>query len=78
MADLPKEQQSTVEQRENYGRQMDAKNTASENTEFLPEERALAEHEIPPPLTEEEIKAKVGEQNYKNANDDSAPTAINS
>lgn len=78
MADLSKDEKTTVEQRELYGREMDARNAALENVEVPPEQRALAEHEIPPPLTEEEIKAKVGDQNFKNANDDNAPTAINS
>ncbi|ARD47374.1 hypothetical protein SporoP37_03985 [Sporosarcina sp. P37] len=78
MADLSKDQRTTVEQREQYGREMNAKNAATENVEVPPETAALAEHEIPPPLTEEEIRAKVGNQNYENANDDSAPTSINS
>lgn len=78
MADLSKEQRTTAEQREQYGREMDARNAATENVEIPPEERALAEHEIPPPLTEEEIRAKVGNQNFENANDDNAPTSINS
>ncbi|WP_216086470.1 hypothetical protein [Sporosarcina newyorkensis] len=78
MADLPKGERSTVEQREQYGREIDARNAALENVEVPPETRALADHEIPPPLSEEEIRAKVGEQNYQNSNDDIAPTAINS
>ncbi|PID20630.1 hypothetical protein CSV61_13700 [Sporosarcina sp. P3] len=78
MADLSKEQRTTAEQREQYGREMDAKNAAMENIEVPPENRALADHEIPPPLTEEEIRAKVGSQNYENATDDKAPTSINS
>lgn len=78
MADLPKGQRTSIEQREQYGREMDARNAAVENVEVPPETRALADHEIPPPLTEEEIRAKVGDQNYENATDDSAPTSINS
>lgn len=78
MADLSKEQRTTAEQREQYGREMDAKNASTENVEVPLESRALADHEIPPPLTEEEIKAKVGSHNYKNATDDDAPTSINS
>ncbi|ARK20771.1 hypothetical protein CSV69_00230 [Sporosarcina sp. P26b] len=78
MADLSKEQQTTAEQREQYGREMDAKNAAMENIEIPLESRELAEHEIPPPLTEEEVRAKVGNQNFKNATDDSAPTSIGS
>lgn len=78
MADLPKNDRTTVEQREQYGREVDSRNAAMENTEVPAETRALADHEIPPPLTEEEIRAKVGDQNYENANDDSAPTSINS
>jgi len=78
MADLSKEQQTTAEQREQYGREMDAKNAAMENVEIPLESRELAEHEIPPPLTEEEVRAKVGNQNFKNATDDSAPTSIGS
>lgn len=78
MADLSKEHRTTAEQREQYGREMDARNAAMENVEVPLENRALADHEIPPPLTEEEIKAKVGHLNYKNATDDNAPTSINS
>ncbi|PIC74968.1 hypothetical protein [Sporosarcina sp. P17b] len=78
MADLSKEQQTTAEQREQYGREMDAKNAAMENVEIPLESRELAEHAIPPPLTEEEVRAKVGNQNFKNATDDSAPTSIGS
>ena len=78
MADLSKEQRTTAEQREQYGREMDAKNAATENVEVPVENRALADHEIPPPLTEEEIRAKVGNQNYQNATDDDAPTSIGS
>ncbi|AXH99630.1 hypothetical protein DV702_07625 [Sporosarcina sp. PTS2304] len=78
MADLPKDERTTAQQREQYGREMDARNAAMENVEVPPETRALAEHEIPPPLTEEEIRAKVGDQNYDNATDDNAPTSINS
>ncbi|PIC67020.1 hypothetical protein CSV78_09400 [Sporosarcina sp. P16a] len=75
MADLSKEQRTTVEQRE---REMDAKNAAMENIEVPLENRVLADHEIPPPLTEEEVRAKVGNQNYQNATDDNAPTSIGS
>lgn len=78
MADLPKDERSTVEEREQYGREIDARNAVLENVEVPPETRALADHEIPPPLTEEEIRAKVGGLNYENANDDNAPTSINS
>ncbi|PIC56087.1 hypothetical protein CSV80_16150 [Sporosarcina sp. P12(2017)] len=78
MADLSKEQRTTVEQREQYGREMDARNAAMENIEVPLENRALADHEIPPPLTEEEVRAKVGNQNYQNATDDNAPTSIGS
>ncbi|GKV67089.1 MULTISPECIES: hypothetical protein [Sporosarcina] len=78
MADLPENEKTTIEEREEYGRKIEARNDSLENKEVLPETRALADHEIPPPLTEEEIRAKVGDLNYKNANDDNAPTAINS
>ncbi|WP_153730858.1 hypothetical protein [Sporosarcina obsidiansis] len=78
MADLPENERSTVEQREQYGREIDARNAALENVEVPPEMKALADHEIPPPLTEEEVRAKVGDQNFRNANDDNAPTSINS
>ncbi len=78
MADLSKEHRTTAEQREQYGREMDSRNAATENVEVPLESRALADHEIPPPLTEDQIRAKVGDQNYKNATDDDAPTSINS
>ncbi|PID15838.1 hypothetical protein CSV63_04035 [Sporosarcina sp. P34] len=78
MADLSKEQRTTAEQREQYGREIDAKNAAMENVEVPLENKALADHEIPPPLTEEEVRAKVGNQNYRNAAEDNAPTSINS
>ena len=78
MADLSKEQRTSVEQREQYGRQMDAKNAAMENIEVPLENKELADHEIPPPLTEEEVRAKVGNQNFQNATDDNAPTSIGS
>ncbi|PIC64289.1 hypothetical protein CSV79_07410 [Sporosarcina sp. P13] len=78
MADLAEDERTTAQQLEQYGREMDARNAAMENVEVPPVTRALAEHEIPPPLTEEEIRAKVGDQNYENATDDNAPTSINS
>ncbi|PIC80256.1 hypothetical protein CSV75_00210 [Sporosarcina sp. P18a] len=78
MADLSKEQRTTAEQREQYGREIDAKNAAMENVEVPLENKALADHEIPPPLTEEEVRAKVGNQNYRNATEDNAPTSIGS
>lgn len=78
MADLSKNERSTVEEREQYGREIDARNADLENVEVPSETRALADHEIPPPLTEEEIRAKVGALNFENANDDNAPTSINS
>lgn len=73
----PENSQMTVEESEAYGRQMDAKNRALENTHYL-EETPVKLETVTPPLSEEEIKKRTGTGNFDNVQDSGAMNSINS
>lgn len=73
----PENSQMTVEEAEEYGRQMDAKNRALEKTHYL-EESSIEEGKVTPPLSEEEIKKRTGAGNFDNVQDSGAMNSINS
>lgn len=73
----PENSQMTVEEAEEYGRQMDAKNRALEKTHYL-DETPVEEGKVTPPLSEEEIKKRTGVGNFENARDGGAMNSINS
>lgn len=78
MPELPQDNKTTVEERERYGREINALSAAYENVEVPPEPTMIPEDQLPPPLTEEEIRRRVGDQNFDNIRNDKAPTNINS
>lgn len=78
MFDKPEEVRMTREEMEAYGRKIDAKNVALEHVEVLEEGAALAANQVPPPMTEEEVKKRVGEQNYANVQKGTSMSSINS
>lgn len=74
----PEDVQMTREEMEEYGRKIDAKNVALEHVEVLEEEPALAINQVPPPMTEEEVKKRVGDQNFANVQKGASMSSINS
>ena len=78
MFEKPEEARMTEKEAAKYGREIDAKNAMYENVVVENSMNALSEEEIPPPISEEEIKRRVGEQNYKNIKDGGVMNSINS
>ncbi|MEK5037553.1 hypothetical protein [Sporosarcina sp. FSL K6-3457] len=78
MFEKPEGVRMTREEMEEYGRKIDANNVALEHIEVLEEVPALAANEVPPPMTEEEVKKRVGEQNYANVQKGTTMSSINS
>lgn len=78
MFDKPEEVRMTREEMEEYGRKIDARNMEYEQVEVLEETRALAVNQVPPPMAEEEVKKRVGEQNYANVQKGTTMSSINS
>lgn len=68
----------TLEESESYGRAINARNAAVERNQVYEEEEIIPADQLPPPLSEEEIKKRVGETNYNYANDDKVINSINS
>ncbi|MBB4826125.1 hypothetical protein HNO89_003362 [Sporosarcina luteola] len=75
---MAEEQKMTVEESEQYGRAIDARNRALEKTQYEKEQKLPSKDELPSPLTEEEIKQRVGEMNYRNMKDAKIMNSINS
>ena len=73
----PEDARMTREESEGYGRHTDAKNARYEHVE-LDNDKDNNATSASTPLTEEEIVRRVGEQNYKNMNDDKTSASINS
>lgn len=73
----PEDAKMTQEEAELYGKKTDAKNAQYEHIEFETAEEPKQQKSAPP-LTEEEIKKRVGEQNFKNATDSDITGSINS
>ncbi|MFS0574552.1 hypothetical protein AB1K83_02900 [Sporosarcina sp. 179-K 3D1 HS] len=78
MFEKPEDVRMTREEMERYGRNIDARNAAIERVEVEPETVELPADQVPPPLSEEEIKLRVGEQNYINMKDGKEMNSINS
>lgn len=78
MFDKPEEARMTREEMEEYGRKIDARNVAYEHVEVLEEAPALAANQVTSPMTEEEVKKRVGEQNYANVQKGTTMSSINS
>ena len=78
MFEKPEDARMTEEKAAKYGREIDAKNALYENVVVEDSVNELAAEEIPPPISEEEIKRRVGEQNYKNSKDAGVMNSINS
>ena len=78
MFEKPEDARMTEEKAAKYGREIDAKNALYENVVVEDSINELSADEIPAPLSEDEIKRRVGEQNYKNIKDASVNNSINS
>ncbi|MHA6258291.1 hypothetical protein ACXYMX_00130 [Sporosarcina sp. CAU 1771] len=77
MANDPASNRMTKEESEKYGRQIDARNAEFEKVE-VEEELEIQVNPEASQLSEEEIKKRVGEQNYKNVKADQSSGSINS
>ena len=78
MFEKPEDARMTEEKAAKYGREIDAKNALYENVVVEDSVNELAVDEIPPPISKEEIKRRVGEQNYRNSKDAGVMNSINS
>lgn len=78
MFEKPEDIRMTREEMEEYGRKIDAKNVEYEHVEVQEEVPALAANEVPPPMSEEEVKKRVGEQNFANVQKGDTTSSINS
>ncbi|WP_203247021.1 hypothetical protein [Sporosarcina beigongshangi] len=78
MFEKPEDVRMTRKEMEEYGRKIDARNVAHEHVEVLEEEPIQAVNQAPPPMTEEEVKKRVGEQNYANVQKGETMSSINS
>lgn len=76
MFEKPEEVRMTKEESEAYGRKINAQSAKYENAEIPPESKA--ENAQIEKLSEEEIKKRVGAQNYENIKDDKSIGSINS
>ncbi|WP_262177612.1 hypothetical protein [Saccharococcus sp. Marseille-Q5394] len=68
----------TIEESESYGRAINARNAAVERIQVYEEEEIIPADQLPPPLSEDEIKKRVGESNYNYMKDDNVMNSINS
>lgn len=73
-----KKERMSIEESEDYGRLTDARNAALENVEVQEEVDVTPVDQIPPPLSEEEIKKRVGEGNYTNVHNNDGLNSVNS
>lgn len=78
MFEKPENVRITKDEAEKYGREINARSAKYENVEVEESEMDTPLNQIPEPLTEEEIKKRVGEQNYKNSEDGGPMNSINS
>lgn len=74
----PEENRMTKEESEAYGRMINEQSAKFENVELLEEELANNMAKQPTKLSEEEIKKRVGAQNFENMKDDKSIGSINS
>ncbi|MDW0116016.1 hypothetical protein QTL97_03540 [Sporosarcina thermotolerans] len=68
----------TIEEAENYGRSVNARNAAVERNIMSEEQEIIPANQLPPPLNEEEIKKRVGAENFRNLDDAKVMNSINS
>lgn len=73
-----KKEAMSIEESEEYGRKTDARNAALENVEVHEDDEVTLVDQIPPPLSEEEIKKRVGEGNYTNVHKNDGLNSVNS
>lgn len=78
MFDKPEDARMSKEASEAYGRKINKRNAQLENVEILAEDTKPLPSDIPPPLTEDEIRARVGNQNFENAKDSNTFGSVNS
>lgn len=78
MFEKPEDAKMSREESEKYGQEINARSARFENVEMLTEEPTIPSAQTSPPLTEDEIKQRVGEQNYKNIKDPNVGNSINS
>ncbi|CAM3247614.1 hypothetical protein FITA111629_12435 [Filibacter tadaridae] len=78
MPEKPENARMTNEEAERYGREINARSAQYENVEVESDEIAMSTDEIPPPLSEEEIKRRVGEDNYNNITKSGVMNSVNS
>lgn len=74
----PEENRMTKEESEAYGRMINEQSAKFENVEFLEEEPENPIEQKPTKLSDEEIKKRVGTQNFENMKDDKSIGSINS
>ena len=73
-----KKEAMSIEESEEYGRKTDARNAALENVEVYEDDAVTPTDRISPPLSEEEIKKRVGEGNYTNVHKNDGLNSVNS
>lgn len=78
MFNNPEDFRMTREEMEEYGRKIDARNAGYEHIEVNEGEVGFAENQNPQPITEEEVKKRVGEQNYANVQNGTTMSSIKS
>lgn len=78
MFSKPEDARMTKEETEEYGRKINERNARYENVELAREKKLMPTEHFSPPLTDEEVKQRVGEQNYKNMKDGTTTSSINS
>ncbi len=78
MFEKPEDMRMTKAEAEKYGREIDAKNLEFEHAEWLEMNKHPEESVTHVELSEEEIKKRVGEQNFENVKDGSSMGSINS
>lgn len=74
----PEDVRMTKEASEAYGRMINQQSAKFENVEVDSEDAVNREKQQPVKLSEEEIKKRVGDQNYENMKGDESMGSINS
>lgn len=74
----PEDERMTKEESEAYGRMINEQSAKFEHVEVEAENPANVEKHPIPKLSEEEIKKRVGAQNFENMKDDETMGSINS
>lgn len=74
----PEDNRMTKEESEAYGRMINEQSAKFENVEIPEEEPANSDAQKSAKLSDEEIKKRVGAQNFENMKDDESMGSINS